>query len=196
MNARPGGFLSIFLPNRTSESVATVNAAELRDLGIEALLLDLDNTLVPWHGYEIADSTLEWLRNAESLGFKLCIVSNTRYPGRLKRLAGQLQVPFARGRLKPLRSAFRPALDLLGVAPHQTAVIGDQIFTDILGGNRLGLYTILVRPLSRREFFGTRISRLFERIILRAMDKRPDSPAGDAAREQSPGSGSQRKSEQ
>lgn len=136
---------------------------------------------------------------------KICIVSNTRYPGRLRRLAEKLQVPFVKGRLKPRKSAFRPALELLGVAPERAAVIGDQIFTDILGGNRLGLYTILVRPLSRREFFGTKISRIFERMILRALPPalgegvrcppvQRDSGGDD--REQSPGGSSQSKSEQ
>ena len=130
-------------------------------------------------------------------------VSNTRYPGRLKHLAEKLQVPFVKGRLKPRKSAFRPALELMNVSPDRVAVIGDQIFTDILGGNRLGLYTILVRPLSRREFFGTRISRVFEKAILRALEGRPHAPPlrGDAdgknreAREQSPEAGSQRKAE-
>lgn len=193
MEAEPNRFLRLFLPDHTAESVSSVDTAQLHGLGIEALLMDLDNTLVPWHGYEISDDTLRWLRDAEALGLKICIVSNTRYPGRLKRLAGQMQVPFVKGTLKPRKSAFRPALKLLGVAPDRAAVIGDQIFTDILGGNRLGLYTILVKPLSRREFFGTKISRLFERIILRALGP---SPGNRGSREQSPGGSSQRKSEQ
>jgi HAD superfamily phosphatase (TIGR01668 family) len=191
-----------------ADSVAAVDAAELRGLGIEALLMDLDNTLVPWHGYEVSDAVAEWLRNVESLGMKVCIVSNTRYPGRLKRLAEKLQVPFVKGRLKPRKSAFRPALELLDAVPEHSAVIGDQILTDILGGNRLGLFTILVRPLSRREFFGTKISRLFEKFILRALGaplpvagEGVESPPKQQARsrrdrEQSPDGGSQSKSEQ
>ncbi len=68
---------------------------------------------------------------------------------------------------KPSRRAFLQALDLLGSRPEQAAMIGDQVFTDVLGGNRLGLYTILVVPLCRREFLGTRVLRLVERVILR-----------------------------
>lgn len=205
MGTKPNRFISLCWPDRTADSVAEVDTCELRELGIEALLVDLDNTLVPWHGYEVPDSVLEWLRRAEGQGMKICIVSNTRYPGRLRRLAEKLQVPFVKGRLKPRKSAFRPALELLGVAPERAAVIGDQVFTDILGGNRLGLYTILVRPLSRREFFGTKISRIFERMILRALPPalgegvrcpRAQRDSGGDDREQSPGGSSQSKSEQ
>lgn len=189
MQAERNRWLDLFRPDRMADSVAEVDPAALIELGIEALLIDLDNTLVPWRGYEVSDATLEWLRRVEAQGIKLCIVSNTRFPRRLKNLSEKLQVPFVKGRLKPRKSAFRPALELLNVAPERSAVIGDQVFTDILGGNRLGLYTILVRPLSRREFFGTKISRVFERLILRRLHCWED-------REQSPGGGSQSKSEQ
>ncbi len=193
-----GGFLEIFRPNLMAESVTSVDTADLWGLGIRALLLDLDNTLVPWHRYDVPESVLAWLREAESQGMRLCIVSNTRYPGRLKRLAEQLQLPFVKGWLKPRRSAFRPALELLGAAPDQAAVIGDQLLTDILGGNRLGLYTILVKPLGRREFFGTKISRIFERAILRALASSPQPSAipSRCAREQSPDACSQTEAEQ
>lgn len=188
MQAERNRFLDIFRPDRMAESVADVDPAALIELGIEALLIDLDNTLVPWRGYEVSDEVLKWLREVESHGIKLCIVSNTLRPGRLERLSEKLRVPFVKGRLKPRKSAFRPALELLNVAPERSAVIGDQVFTDILGGNRLGIYTILVRPLSRREFFGTKVSRVFERLILRRLHCWED-------REQSPGEGSQSKAE-
>ena len=189
MQAERNRWLDLFRPDRMAESVVDVDPAALIELGIEALLIDLDNTLVPWHRYEVSDATLEWLRSVEARGMKVCFVSNTRYPGRLKILAEKLKVPFVKGRLKPRKSAFRPALELLNIAPERSAVIGDQVFTDILGGNRLGLYTILVRPLSRREFFGTKISRVFERLILRRLHCWDD-------REQSPDEGSQSKAEQ
>jgi len=187
--------LEICRPNRTADSIVSVDVADLKSRGIEALLLDLDNTLVPWHGYDVPVEVVSWLRDVEKQGVRMCIVSNTRYPGRLRRLAEQLRVPFVKGRLKPLRSAFRPALELLQVPVERAAVVGDQIFTDILGGNRLGLYTVLVKPMGRREFFGTRISRFFERLILKALAKSSNSLAETAEeREQSAAPGSQSKS--
>ncbi len=192
MRVKLSRFIELCRPDRMAESVAHITPAELADLGIEGLLVDLDNTLVPWHGYEVSDVILEWLRSVEAQGMKVCIVSNTRYPGRLRILAEKLKVPFVKGRMKPRKSAFRPALELLNIAPERTAVIGDQIFTDILGGNRLSLFTILVKPLSPKEFFGTRISRVFERMILRALPSSSSLGRG----EQSPDEGSQSKAEQ
>jgi len=135
------------------------------------LLLDLDNTIVPWRSYEIAPEVAEWIRKA-CLGMKVCIVSNTRSFKRLERLASELKVSYVRRGAKPRRVGFREALSLLGVESCKAAVIGDQVFTDILGGNRLGAYTILVRPIHRREFIGTRVSRLAERIVLSLLRRR------------------------
>lgn len=149
------------------DSVTSIDLERLRDMGIIALLIDLDNTLVPWRSTEVASEIGEWILRAKEQGFSFCIVSNTRTWKRLEHLASELQVPFVRRGLKPRRHGFRAALKLLQVEPSNAAVVGDQIFTDILGGNRLRLYTILVRPLERREFFGTRISRILENIVLK-----------------------------
>lgn len=139
---------------------------------MKALLLDLDNTLVPWREYDISPSTFEWLRRAKELGFKLCIVSNTRTAKRLTRLAGEMDLPYVKKVLKPRRRGFQEALGILGVDTSETAVIGDQIFTDILGGNRLGIHTVLVTPLQTREFLGTKVSRFVEGFILGLLERR------------------------
>ncbi len=115
-------------------------------------------------------------------------------------MAQKLGLPFISGALKPRRGAFREALKLLDVEPRRAAVVGDQVLTDILGGNRLGLHTILVRPMSRREFAGTRITRLFERVILRVLRKLDMLPASQiehpVMREQSSNGDSQKNTEQ
>lgn len=188
MPIRLHSILSLLCPDQVAESVTCVDVAALKCRRIEALLMDLDNTLVPWRGYDVSTGVLEWLRGAEAQGLKLCIVSNTRFPKRLARLAGKLGMPFVNAAFKPRRGAFRAALALLDVEPSSAAVVGDQVFTDILGGNRLGLHTILVRPLSRREFAGTRISRLFERVVLWMLGRRgmltPNPAERSASREQ------------
>jgi HAD superfamily phosphatase (TIGR01668 family) len=77
-----------------------------------------------------------------------------------------MEIDFILGATKPRRKGYRLALARMGTAPEQTAFVGDQIFTDVLGGNRMGLYTILVPPLSKREFMGTRlISRRLEQLL-------------------------------
>ena len=146
--------------------VTDLRAADLRAAGIEAVLLDLDNTLVAWQGMEVPDAVLAWLSELRAAGLKLYLVSNTRFGKRLRWLSGYLDLPYVRRAWKPRRRGFLAAIRELGVEPERTAMVGDQMLTDILGGNRLGLYTVMVPPMARREFLGTRVSRLFERAIM------------------------------
>lgn len=171
-------------PHRYCRSgVTDVAIEELREAGIEAVLLDLDNTLVGWRSHEVPEPVLEWVTALKSAGFKLCLVSNTRYGRRLRALSEALGVPYVRRAWKPRRRGFQAALSELGVDPTRTAMIGDQMFTDVLGGNRVGLYTVMVRPLARREFVGTKVSRLFEGALLRWF-LRTGRIGGEAARAQ------------
>ena len=159
-------FLKLFNPDEYLRSVTDIDLAALKRRGIKALLIDLDNTLVPWKSNVIYPKVAEWVQKAHHLGLKMCIVSNAGSRKRIQRLAKEFGIDYAKGPWKPRSGGFRSAMKLLGVGPKQSVVIGDQIFTDILGGNRLGLYTILVRPMHWREFAGTKISRLFELILL------------------------------
>lgn len=146
--------------------VADIAPADLVEAGIRAALLDLDNTLVGWQRSDLSDPVLAWLDALRAAGIQLYLVSNTRFGRRLQRLSDELGIPFVKRAWKPRRRGFRAAMAEMGVTPRQTTMIGDQMFTDVLGGNRLGLLTIMVRPMARREFVGTKLSRLFEHILL------------------------------
>lgn len=180
--------LRLMCPSEIVDSVSQIDILELNKRRISALLVDLDNTLVPWQGYNIQADVMDWLRRVREAGIKICIVSNTRPLKRLRQLAAELNVPHVRRALKPRRGGFRDALSILGVESSEAAVVGDQIFTDILGGNRLGLYTILVRPILGREFIGTKISRVFEQMLLGIYSRAGmfDSSSGGPAREKTP----------
>ncbi|MCX7600153.1 MAG: YqeG family HAD IIIA-type phosphatase [Armatimonadetes bacterium] len=134
--------------------------------GIRAVLLDLDNTLTAWRSEELPQSKRHWVEELKKR-FGVCLVSNTVFGGRLRRIGQRLGVPvvgrWGLGR-KPGTGALRDAMRLLGAKPEETVMIGDQIFTDVLAGKRAGVMTILVEPVDRRrEFFGTRLARLRER---------------------------------
>ncbi|HET6453858.1 MAG TPA: YqeG family HAD IIIA-type phosphatase [Armatimonadota bacterium] len=191
--------LQLLCPNQRADALSLIDLEELKSRRIEALLLDLDNTLVPWRSYDISPQTAEWVGRAREC-MKVCIVSNSRTPKRMQALAEQLGISYARRGAKPRRAGFREALYILGVESSRAAVIGDQIFTDILGGNRLGAYTILVRPIHRREFVGTKVSRLAERVILRMLERRGmmanQTPIPTSEGEQMPSPNGQKKSEQ
>jgi len=154
-------------PRYVAASLHAVTPRLLERFGIRAVILDLDNTLVTWHGEEISDQVGAWVAALRSAGIEICIASNTHRPRRLRRLAERLSVRFATGVAKPRTGGLRRALAAMSAAPAETALIGDQLLTDIWGGNRCDLLTILVPPISPREFPGTRwISRPIERWLL------------------------------
>jgi HAD superfamily phosphatase (TIGR01668 family) len=169
------GILSGLTPDEFVESVEQIDLARLRTRGFRGLLLDLDNTLVPWMTYDVSPEVEGWLREAQSAGFGLCIVSNTRRGGRLAKIAGRLGLPFVGSGflgMKPGRRSFFEAMRLLGLGPGECVVVGDQLFTDVWGGNRSGMYTIKVTPRATREFFGTKITRMLERAVFRVLRSR------------------------
>ena len=165
-------FLELLTPKLYISSLAEVEHDMLAARGIKAVILDLDNTLLPWRDYEIPPESLAWVERAKEKGVKLFIASNTHNPKRLRVVAEKLGIPSLDRIAKPRRKGLRAAMDIMGSTPSTTAMIGDQIFTDIVGGNRLELLTILVSPLHRREFVGTKISRLFEKPILAWLTRR------------------------
>ena len=141
--------------------------------GIRALLLDLDNTLVPWHGIEPTPEALGWLESLRRAQVAMCLTSNTHRPKRLAAIAQAMAVPFEPGCAKPRPGGILRALKRIAATAGEAALVGDQIFTDILGGNSAGVRTVLVPPLSPREFVGTRlVSRTAERWVLRALARR------------------------
>jgi HAD superfamily phosphatase (TIGR01668 family) len=153
-------------PDAWRRRIEEVSLADLRARGIRGIALDLDNTITGWNGTEIPDPIAAWLRAARESGMRLCIVSNTSRPARVARVAEAIGAQWVARAAKPSRRAFRQAMRQMGTKPGETAVIGDQVFTDIWGGNRAGLYTILVEPLTERDFPMTKLSRVAERFLL------------------------------
>jgi hypothetical protein len=165
--------LMLLCPHRyCADGVTEIDPAELRAAGIDAVLLDLDNTLVGWQRHDIPGEVVEWIAGLKRAGIRLCLLSNTRHGRRLVSLSERLDVPYVRRAWKPRRRGFVSALAELGAEPARTAMIGDQMFTDVLGGNRMGLYTVMVRPMHRREFLGTKVSRAAEWALLRFFRRR------------------------
>jgi len=152
------------------DSLLDIPLAELQSQNIKAFILDLDNTITEWNSNHIREEIGDWFKSILAQDFKACILSNNG-EGRVVQVAQSLGIPFISRAQKPRRGAFLRAVSLMGVKPEETAVIGDQIFTDVLGGNRAGLFTILVVPIARREFVGTKFSRAMEFFVLRRLKK-------------------------
>lgn len=146
-------------------SIASIDFDTLRRRGITTLLLDLDNTLLPRNSEGVTDFALSWIAAARDAGFTLCIVSNNWHE-RVVGVARSLGVELVAKALKPLPFAFRQALERTGAKPDETAVVGDQLFTDILGGSIMKMTTILVTPLSSSDLPHTVVLRTIERRLL------------------------------
>ena len=164
--------LKLLAPKKTVQNIHEINLDELLAAGIKGVITDLDNTLVETREPYADELVADWFRRLKSAGLKVVIVSNNNYE-RVAKFSGPLSIPFVHRARKPGGSGFRRSLRLLGLHAHETAVIGDQILTDVLGGNRLGMMTILVQPCSRKgEKIFTRFNRAIEKLAIRRLRKR------------------------
>ncbi len=174
------GAMALLQPDLYYRSVTDVDLDELRSRGVQMLLLDLDNTLVPRNTTDVADHVCDWVEDAKRRGFRVAIVSNNWHE-RVQRVATALGIPVEGKGTKPLPGVFRRALAAESATPGSAAVVGDQIFTDILGGKFLGSTTVLVLPVARdTDPPHTRVLRHLERRILRGLSptgrERADTP--------------------
>lgn len=155
-----------FRPTLQAPSLDLISVEHLVRNGIRGLIIDLDNTMTPWNDVEVGPKVAEWFLKVKAAGIGACVVSNNKKRQRVAVVAELLEIPFVFRATKPRERAFRAGMDLLRTGQKDTAVIGDQLFTDILGGNLLGLYTILVLPINDHEFIGTRFMRQMEKILV------------------------------
>jgi uncharacterized protein len=157
--------LKLLRPDQIVDSIYQIDLEDLKARQIKAIIADLDNTLVPWRSSEVQDKLTDWVNTVREHGLKIAIVSNNT-SSRVDAMSAQLGVIALSGAIKPRRGAFRSVAARFELTPAEVAVVGDQLFTDILGGNRTGMYTILVTPMSSHEFFGTKLMRLLEKLFL------------------------------
>lgn len=160
--------LKLLVPCLAVKTLYDINLDELKERGIRGIIFDLDNTIIPWNSPDLCPEVLAWLNNLPDQDFKLCLVSNNGKK-RVRHIAAQCGTPFVARALKPSRTGFRQAAQVMGLSPDTIAVVGDQLFTDMLGGNRLGMFTIWVKPLASQEFIGTKITRQLERLAIRLL---------------------------
>jgi len=161
--------LKLLRPDMTADAVWDISVEQLRQRGIQALIVDLDNTIVDWNRSRMRAEVQGWLQGAQRAGMRVCIASNARSKARVAAIAAEVGCAWLAPAGKPSGRGLRRALEMMGTEPRTTALVGDQLFTDVMGGNRVGLFTILVRPLSRRDFPATKLMRLVEWFLLRRL---------------------------
>ncbi|AXF54654.1 YqeG family HAD IIIA-type phosphatase [Salicibibacter kimchii] len=162
--------LSSMMPDQYAENIYEIDRKALRKKGIKGVITDLDNTLVAWDRTDATPELLEWLDDLHDEGFKITIVSNNKKK-RVRTFSEPTGVSFIHSAKKPLKRAFRRATKEMGLKKEEVAVIGDQILTDVLGGNRAGYYTILVVPVSETDGWATKANRKIEQFVMRKMNQ-------------------------
>ena len=163
--------MKVFVPDLIIEEISTIDLDKLRKRNISGLLIDIDNTIVPWGETKIQKGLKTWVKDAKEQGFVVCLVSNA-LKNRAEELGAILEVPVVGRAMKPMKRAFLKGLQMLDLPPQEVAFVGDQVLTDIFGANRLNLYSILVNPLSTNELGITKLVRKLETKILKHFAKK------------------------
>ena len=156
--------LRLLRPDKSVSSVAEIDLKSLKVEGLTGIILDIDNTIMPYSRLEIPPAVMHWIEDAEEENFDICFVSNT-VQKRAEFVESTLGLPAYSQCMKPMKRYLIRAQKSFDSSPENIAMIGDQIFTDIVAGNRVGYHTILVEPLEDRDFLLTRTLRWLESFL-------------------------------
>ncbi len=156
----------ILYPKAHFNNVREITINYLQNNKINALILDVDNTLIDYDK-NLSKETIEWVKNLKKDGIKLYILSNTNKKEKVKEVAEKLDLEYVYFAKKPLKSGFKRVQKILKEKPEHIGVVGDQIFTDVVGGNRCKMFTILVEPIAEKDIWITMIKRPLENAIKR-----------------------------
>ncbi len=163
--------LEKFFPKIYVPSVYKIPWDELVSKNIKGLIFDIDNTLAPYDVEKGDNMLIELFQKLKQMGFGICLVSNNSEQ-RVIKFNENLKVHGIHRAQKPFTRNLFKAMKMMGTTPETTAIIGDQVFTDVFGGNRAKLLTILVVPISEKDEWITKIKRGLERKVLEIYHKR------------------------
>jgi len=144
--------------------ITDITVELLNKHNIKALLLDVDNTMSTHHGVVLTEGLTEWIANMQQSGIKLMVLSNSKR-FRVEPFAKRIGLPFISLGCKPLPIGYLRGVRALGQNRKNVAIVGDQIFTDILGGNAVGVKTILLTPIRLEDGWSFKIRRNLEKKI-------------------------------
>lgn len=154
-----------FRPDRYIKSLYHIKPDQLLALGIQCVLLDIDNTLVPSHTPDADDRVILFINQLKMSGIQAIILSNAR-SNRVERFNRPLGLQFVGEAWKPSKKGYEKAFSYCNCTKEHIAMIGDQVFTDIIGGNNSGIYTILVQPINPKEPFWVKLKRIAEKWVI------------------------------
>ena len=144
----------ILYPNAYFKKIEEITIQFLKKQNIKLLILDVDNTLIDYH-QNLSEEVKQWLKNLQGQGMRLYLLSNSNKKEKVKKIANEFGIPYRIFAKKPLKSGFLKVQKQMKEKTENIAVVGDQIFTDVIGGNRCGFFTILVEPFHERDYWFT-----------------------------------------
>ena len=159
-----------FYPKEYVDSTYVIDFEDLYQKGYRGIIFDIDNTLVP-HGAPADDRARALFARLKKIGFTCCLISNNQRP-RVEMFNRDIQVHFIENAHKPSRKSYIRAMEQMGTDVSNTLFVGDQLFTDVYGANRAGIYSILVKPIHPKEEIQIVLKRYLERIVLYFYKKR------------------------
>ena len=154
----------ILYPNLLLKSVKEITIELLDKNNLKALILDVDNTLINIE-QKLEPQVIEWANKMKQNNIKLYILSNTNDKEKVGKVAKALDIPYMNLAKKPFKKGFFKVQEILQEKPENIATVGDQIFTDVIGGNRCNMFTILVEPIQKKEYWYTAWKRPIENVI-------------------------------
>ncbi len=156
--------MALFRPTRLAETVLDLTPSLFQELGVTALLLDVDNTIASFTSHQPIPGAVEWARAMTGAGLRLIIVSNN-YKRRVSAFAKKFGLEYISFACKPFPFGYLRAKRLLGVKAARCAIVGDQIFTDVTGANLCGMRSVLLEPIEPEAGWSFRLRRYLERPL-------------------------------
>ncbi len=157
--------MNYYIPNYITKNIFELDYEKLLHSGIKGILIDIDNTLVPMHTIHPTKQSIDWAIRMEKLGLMVCILSNAKHI-RADLFKKELGVKGVGMAFKPMKKGYVKAMEILQLQVSECVMIGDQLLTDIKGGNKVGMMTILCEVLDKKEHWFVRLKRVIEKIIV------------------------------
>ncbi|MFI3307876.1 MAG: YqeG family HAD IIIA-type phosphatase [Mycoplasmatota bacterium] len=154
-----------YIPDMYQESIYKIDYKKLKNRGIKCILFDLDNTLVVYNEKEVTNKLVDFTISLKKMGFKIIIVTNSPKVRAIK-FRDALDIDCCANARKPRPNKIIEILEEFNYKESEVALIGDQMCTDVICGNRAGITTILITPLSKKDLFVTKINRFREKKIM------------------------------
>lgn len=156
-------FQSLY-PKEYMRSTYEIDFAKYRSMGYRAVIFDIDNTLVE-HGAPADERSIELIERLKALGYDIMLLSNNKEP-RVKMFNDAVHVNYIFKAGKPSTKNYHAAMVMMGSDLTNTLFVGDQLFTDVWGANRAGIYSILVQPIDKKEEIQIVLKRYLEKVVL------------------------------